>query len=74
MLASLLRLVACVRAAVGSRAELAVETLRLRQPLAALTRPTRMRPQLRCRDTLFWVLARRLRRPRHRFGHRPPRA
>jgi hypothetical protein len=74
MLAALLRLVALVRAAVGSRAGLAVEHPLLRQPLAAVTRPTPMRPQRRGRDQRFWVLARRLRRPRHRFGHRPPRA
>ncbi|MDQ3702237.1 MAG: hypothetical protein M3442_15150 [Chloroflexota bacterium] len=39
MLDSLLLLVALIRAAVGGRAELAVENLLLRQQLAVLTRP-----------------------------------
>src|SRR5262245_16986280 len=56
----LLLLVAFVRAAVGGRAELAVENLVLRQQLAVLTRPTRKRPRLRRGDRVFWVLARRL--------------
>ena len=38
----------------GHRA-VALETLALRQQLAALTRTTR-RPQLRTRDRLFWIL------------------
>ncbi|HVG97058.1 MAG TPA: integrase core domain-containing protein [Chloroflexota bacterium] len=63
MLAYLLLLVAFVRGSVASRADLAVENLLLRQQLAVLTRPTRMRPRLRRRDKLFWVLARRLWRP-----------
>ena len=60
MLDYLLLLVAFVRAAVGSRAEVAVENLLLRQQLAVLTRPTRKRPRLRRGDKVFWVLARRL--------------
>jgi transposase InsO family protein len=60
MLASLLLVVAFVRAAVGGRAEVAAENLLLRQQLAVLTRPTRKRPRLRRRDKVFWVLARRL--------------
>jgi hypothetical protein len=53
MLAYLLLLVAFVRAAIGSRAEVAVENLLLRQQLAMLTRPTRKRPRLRRRDKLY---------------------
>ncbi len=60
MLDSLLLLVALIRAAVGGRAELAVENLLLRQQLAVLTRPTRKRPRLRRCDKIFWVLARLL--------------
>jgi len=56
----LLLLVAFVRAAVGSRAEVAAENLLLRQQFAVLTRPTRKRPRLRQGDKVFWVLARRL--------------
>jgi hypothetical protein len=61
MLAYLLLLVAFVRATFGSRAELAVENLLLRQQLAVLTRPTRKRPRLQPLDRAFWALARRLR-------------
>jgi transposase InsO family protein len=60
MRAYLLLLVAFVRAAIGSRAEVAAENLLLRQQLAALTRSTRKRPRLRRCDKVFWVLARRL--------------
>ena len=60
MLDYLLLLLAFVRAAVCSRAELAVENLVLRQQLAVLTRPTRKRPRLHRGDRVFWVLARRL--------------
>jgi hypothetical protein len=62
MLAYLLLVVAFVRAAVGSRAEVAAENLLLCQHLAVLTRPTRKRPRLRRCDKVFWVLARLLRR------------
>jgi putative transposase len=66
MLAYLLLVVAFVRAAIGSRAEVAAENLLLRQQLAVLLRPTRKRPRLRRCDKAFWVLARLLWR---RWGH-----
>jgi putative transposase len=60
MLTYLLLVVGFVRAAIGSRAEVAAENLLLRQQLAVLTRPTRMRPRLRRCDKVFWVLTRLL--------------
>jgi putative transposase len=60
MLASLLLLVAFVRAAVGPRALVAAENLLLRHQLAVLTRPTRKRPRRRTGDRLFWMVAARL--------------
>src|SRR5215204_1560434 len=62
MLDYLLLLVAFARATVGSRAELAVENLLLRQQLAVLTRPTRKRSRLRRCDKLFWLMIRAARR------------
>ena len=69
----LLLLVTFARAIIGSRADLAVENLLLRQQLAVLTRPTRKRPRLRPLDRLFWALARHLRRDwcQHLFVVRP---
>jgi putative transposase len=61
MLAYRLLVMTFARAVIGSRADLAVENLLLRQQLAVLTRPTRKRPRRRPLDRLFWVLARRLR-------------
>jgi transposase InsO family protein len=61
MLAYLLLLMTFARAILGSRADLAVENLLLRQQLAVLTRPTRKRPRLQPLDRAFWALARRLR-------------
>jgi hypothetical protein len=60
MLDYLLLLVAYARAAVGGRAEGAVEHLVLRQQLTVLTRPTRKRPRLCRGDLVFWVVVRRL--------------
>jgi hypothetical protein len=54
MLAYLLLVVAFVRAAIGSRADVAAENLLLRQQLVVLTRPTRKRPRLRRGDRVFW--------------------
>src|SRR2546426_8371888 len=51
---------AVLRAALRSRAELIAENLLLRHQLAVLTRPTRKRPTVRSGDKLLWVLARRL--------------
>ena len=50
-----------LRAALRRRGDLVVENLLLRHQLAALTRPTRMRPRLRTRDKLLWLLVRQLR-------------
>ena len=50
------------RAALPDWSALLAEHLLLRHQLAVLTRPTRRRPRLRTRDTLLWLLARRLRR------------
>jgi hypothetical protein len=61
MLAYLLLLVTFARALIGSRADLAVEILLVRQQLAVLTRPTRKRPRLQPLDRAFWALTRRLR-------------
>jgi transposase InsO family protein len=55
-------LLALLRGAVRDRGDLVAENVLLRHQLAVLTRPTRRRPRLRARDTLVWVLARRLRR------------
>ncbi len=55
-------LLAVLRAALRDRSELLTENLLLRHQLAVLTRPTRRRPRLRIRDSLLWVLVRRLRR------------
>jgi putative transposase len=60
MLVYLLLVVAFVRAAIRSRAELAAENLLLRQQFAVLTRPARKRPRLRRGDRVVWVLARLL--------------
>ena len=51
---------AVLRAALLSRADLVAEHLLLRHQLAVLTRPTRQRPEVRRRDKLLWVVARRL--------------
>jgi putative transposase len=66
-------LLAVLRAALRDRSDLLAENLLLRHQLAVLTRPTRRRPRLRTRDTLLWVLARRLRRDwrRHLVFVRP---
>jgi hypothetical protein len=66
-------LLASLRAAVRDRGDLVAENVLLRHQLAVLTRPTRRRPRLRTRDTLLWVLARRLRRDwiRHLILVRP---
>jgi putative transposase len=60
MLVYLLLVVAFVRAAIRSRAEVAAENLLLRQQFAVLTRPARKRPRLRRGDRVVWVLARLL--------------
>jgi hypothetical protein len=56
----LILLLGALRAALRSRADLVSENLLLRHQLAVLTRPGRRRPPFRARDTLLWVLARRL--------------
>ena len=53
-------LLGALRALLSSPADLVAENLLLRHQLAVLTRPGRKRPPLRARDTLLWVLARRL--------------
>jgi putative transposase len=60
MLELLILLLGAFHAALRNRADLATENLLLRHQLAVLTRPGRRRPPLRARDTLLWVLARRL--------------
>ena len=60
MLELLILLLGAFHAALRNRADLATENLLLRHQLAVLTRPGRKRPPLRARDTLLWVLARRL--------------
>jgi putative transposase len=45
---------------VRDREALVAENLLLRHQLGVLTRPTRRRPRLRARDTLFWVVVRAL--------------
>ncbi|MGH2350444.1 MAG: integrase core domain-containing protein [Chloroflexota bacterium] len=53
-------MLAALRSALGSRRDLALENLLLRQQLAVALRPTRQRPRLERRDRLFWLLARRI--------------
>jgi hypothetical protein len=62
----LLLLIGLLRATLRSRGNLVAENLLLRQQLAVLTRPTRQRPRLRCRDKPFWILVRFARRDWHR--------
>jgi hypothetical protein len=52
-------LIACLRAALMSRASLALENAALRQQLAVYLR-TNQRARLRTEDRLFWVVLRRL--------------
>src|SRR2546428_2035694 len=52
--------VGLLRVSVRSRRDLVLENLLLRHQLAVLTRPTRKRTPLGGRDTLVWILARRL--------------
>src|SRR5438445_12460755 len=59
MLEILALLLAAVRAALRRRRDLVVENALLRHQLAVLTRPTRRRAELRGRDKLVWILARR---------------
>jgi len=56
MLEHLHVLVALLRAALTSRADLVAENLLLRQQLAVLMRSTRRRPRPRARDRLFWMV------------------
>jgi putative transposase len=51
---------AVLRTGLCSRADLLAENLLLRHQLAVLARPTRQRPEVRTRDKLLWVGARRL--------------
>ena len=55
-----LLLLGAIRAVACRQADLVVENLLLRHQLAALTRPGRRRPRLRCRDRLIWLAVRRL--------------
>jgi transposase InsO family protein len=62
MIECLLLLMALLRATLRDRTDLIAENVLLRHQLTVLTRPTRMRPRLRRRDQLIWVLARLVRR------------
>ena len=66
MIERFILLLGALRATLRSRADPVAENLLLRHQLAVLSRPGRKRPSLRVRDTLVWILARRLCRPWHR--------